>query len=152
MIWVMGSTLSVAYAHSLLMVAPGGAISAPFIAMIIIGFGYTICAASLWPSVAILVKESELGTAYGTMTSVQNTGLAIAPIVVGLITNDPNHPDYRYAELFFVACALVSFFLCILVAIIDRTGKKRLTISPSALKEAIELEKLEEFSYSPIIQ
>ena len=141
-IWVLGSTFAISYAHASLIVAPGGAFAAPIIAMIVIGLAYTVCAASLWPSVALLAKEKELGTAYGTMTSVQNTGLAIAPIIVGAITNDPNHPDYRYAELFFALCGFTAFLLTALLIFLDRRGAKKLTVSPEDLRQRLEEEKL----------
>ena len=139
--WILGSTFAMSYAHTLLSVAPEGATLAPLIAMIVIGMAYTVCAASLWPSVALLVKENELGTAYGTMTSVQNTGLALAPFIVGLITNDPNHPNYRYAELFFAGCGAISFTLCIVLIFLDFRGARKLTVSPQELRMKLEAER-----------
>ena len=48
-----------------------------------------MCAASLWPMVAIIVDLKQLGTAYGLMTALQNLGLAVAPLVIGpLVEND----------------------------------------------------------------
>ena len=38
----------------------------PFPVMIWLGVTYSLCAASLWPMVAIIVDLKQLGTAYGT--------------------------------------------------------------------------------------
>ena len=37
----------------------------------------------MWPSVAYVVEENKLGTAYGLMTLVQNVGLAGFNLVIG---------------------------------------------------------------------
>jgi len=147
--WILGSTFAASCAHSLIMVSPGGVYFAPVIAVIIIGFAYTFCAAALWPCVALLAKEKELGTAYGTMTSALNTGLSIAPFIVGLITNNPDHPNYRYAELFFVICGLISFSVTVILIILDRRGLRRLTGKPravlrSSIKELKDIEEIAE--------
>ena len=56
-----------------------------------------------------MVKESKLGTAYGFITSLQNGGLAVFPIIVGAITgkDDEAESQYFYVEVFF--CLLGAF-------------------------------------------
>ena len=44
----------------------------------------------MWPSVARLVEERQLGTAYGVMTAIQNLGLFAFPIFAGTITDSIN--------------------------------------------------------------
>ena len=46
-------------------------------------FSYSIYAAALWPSVALIVDEELCGTAYGVVTAIQNLGLAVVPLIVG---------------------------------------------------------------------
>jgi len=36
--------------------------------------------------VALIIDETRLGTAYGLMTALQNAGLALAPLVVGVLS------------------------------------------------------------------
>ena len=37
----------------------------PYIAMVVMGLGYSLLATALWPLPAFLVPENQLGTAYG---------------------------------------------------------------------------------------
>eukprot|EP00026_Physarum_polycephalum_P007484 Phypoly_transcript_07546.p1 GENE.Phypoly_transcript_07546~~Phypoly_transcript_07546.p1 ORF type:complete len:347 (+),score=24.74 Phypoly_transcript_07546:574-1614(+) len=53
------------------------------IAMALLGLSYSLCAASLWPCVPLLVVEERVGTAYAIMNSIQNGGLAVASVVAG---------------------------------------------------------------------
>ncbi|MBT8461591.1 MAG: MFS transporter, partial [Gemmatimonadetes bacterium] len=46
-----------------------------FIPMAIMGIAFSLVPAVMWPSVAYLVDEAKLGTAYGLMTMIQNIGL-----------------------------------------------------------------------------
>merc|ERR1712224_997337 len=57
----------------------------PFASMVWLGATYSVAAASIWPMVALIVDEDSLATAYGLMTAIQNLGLAVAPIISGLI-------------------------------------------------------------------
>ena len=50
----------------------------PTYIMIWMGVTYSVCAASLWPMVALIVSFQNLGSAYGLMTALQNLGLAVA--------------------------------------------------------------------------
>ena len=43
--------------------------------MAIMGIAFSLVPAVMWPSVAYLVEEAKLGTAYGLMTMIQNIGL-----------------------------------------------------------------------------
>ena len=40
------------------------------------GIAFSLIPAIMWPSVALIVDHSKLGTAYGLMTMIQNIGLA----------------------------------------------------------------------------
>jgi len=55
----------------------------PAVSMLCLGAVYTVFAGALWPAFALVVAEKQLGTAYGVATALQNTGLAITPLVVG---------------------------------------------------------------------
>ena len=55
--------------------------SIPF-TMVWMGVSYAMCAASLWPMVALVVPTRELGMAYGLMTALQNLGLEITKAVL----------------------------------------------------------------------
>mmetsp|Transcript_3565 Transcript_3565/g.10993 ORF Transcript_3565/g.10993 Transcript_3565/m.10993 type:complete len:159 (+) Transcript_3565:148-624(+) len=50
-----------------------------------LGLGYSCFAAVVWPSVPIVVQRSQVGTAYGLLTALQNCGLFLTPILVSMI-------------------------------------------------------------------
>ena len=47
-----------------------------YVPMAMMGVAFSLIPGVMWPSVAYLVEESKLGTAYGLMTLIQNIGLA----------------------------------------------------------------------------
>jgi len=51
--------------------------------MAMMGVAFSLIPAVMWPSVAYLVDQSKLGTAYGLMTMIQNIGLAGLNLLVG---------------------------------------------------------------------
>jgi len=53
------------------------------IPMAMMGLSFSLIPAVMWPSVAIIVDESKLGTAYGLMTMIQNIGLAGFNLMIG---------------------------------------------------------------------
>ncbi|MGD2085988.1 MAG: MFS transporter [Candidatus Aminicenantes bacterium] len=93
----------------------------PYIAMFIIGIGFSLVPAAMWPGVARIVEEKRLGTAYGIMTSIQNLGLFVFPIIAGAITDAVNKDitpemleqgatlDYTYTILMFAGLGLLGF-------------------------------------------
>ena len=62
----------------------------PFVPMAILGMAFSLVPAAMWPSVPLLVKEKQLGTAYGFMGLIQNIGLWGVPILIGKITEITN--------------------------------------------------------------
>jgi len=46
-----------------------------YIPMVMMGVAFSLIPAVMWPSVAYIVDQSKLGTAYGLMTMIQNIGL-----------------------------------------------------------------------------
>ena len=62
----------------------------PYVPMAMMGVAFSLVPALMWPSVAYIVDQSKLGTAYGLMTMIQNIGLAGLNLVVGW-ANDHGH-------------------------------------------------------------
>ncbi len=58
--------------------------------MAMMGIAFSLIPAIMWPSVAYLVDQSKLGTAYGLMTMIQNIGLAGFNLLIGW-ANDHSH-------------------------------------------------------------
>jgi MFS family permease len=61
-----------------------------YIPMAMMGVAFSLIPAVMWPSVAYIVDQSKLGTAYGLMTMIQNIGLAGLNLVIGW-ANDYGH-------------------------------------------------------------
>ncbi len=54
-----------------------------YVPMAMMGIAFSLIPAVMWPSVALIVDEAKLGTAYGLMTMIQNIGLAGLNFLVG---------------------------------------------------------------------
>ncbi|UCF64906.1 MAG: MFS transporter [bacterium] len=51
--------------------------------MTLMGIAFSLVPAAMWPSVALIVAEKKLGTAYGLMTMIQNIGLTSFNFLIG---------------------------------------------------------------------
>lgn len=54
-----------------------------YLPMAMMGIAFSLIPAVMWPSVAYVVEQSRLGTAYGLMTMIQNIGLAGFNLLIG---------------------------------------------------------------------
>jgi MFS family permease len=63
-----------------------------YVPMAMMGVAFSLIPAVMWPSVAYLVDQSKLGTAYGLMTMIQNIGFGGFNLVVGW-ANTYSHAD-----------------------------------------------------------
>jgi MFS family permease len=54
-----------------------------YVPMAMMGIAFSLIPAVMWPSVAYVVPEQKLGTAYGLMTLIQNIGLAGFNLLIG---------------------------------------------------------------------
>src|SRR5216684_695380 len=58
-----------------------------YVPMGMMGVAFSLIPAVMWPSVAYIVDQSKLGTAYGLMTMIQNIGLFGLNLVIGWANN-----------------------------------------------------------------
>ena len=58
-----------------------------WVTTVMIGVAFSLVPAVLWPSVAYLVDQNRLGTAYGLMTMLQNVGLTICNLAAGALND-----------------------------------------------------------------
>jgi predicted MFS family arabinose efflux permease len=63
-----------------------------YVPMAMMGVAFSLIPAVMWPSVAYIVDQSKLGTAYGLMTMIQNIGLFGLNLLVGWAN------EYRHAD------------------------------------------------------
>ena len=84
-----------------------------------LGVSFSLLPAVLWPTVVRYSPPEHLGTAYGTMTALQNAGLTVANLAAGYI-NDANHasaanPGGYTPMLWFFGLLSLTAFACTLV-------------------------------------
>jgi MFS family permease len=63
-----------------------------YVPMAMMGVAFSLIPAVMWPSVAYIVDQAKLGTAYGLMTMIQNIGLFGLNLLVGW-ANEHSHAD-----------------------------------------------------------
>ena len=84
--------------------------------MALLGFGYSLVPAALWPSLPKIVPEKALGTAFALTYWVQNLGLMLFKMVSGKIFDVSGNAGPVNAELMFVALAALSIVTALLLA------------------------------------
>jgi MFS family permease len=62
----------------------------PYVPMFILGIAFSLVPAAMWPSVAKIIDINRIGTAYGIMFSIQNIGLWLFPLIMGVILDKAN--------------------------------------------------------------
>lgn len=75
------------------------------IVMLLLGAVFALIPAVMWPSVAYIVDERRLGSAYAMMTLCQQLGWAIVPPIIGFLNDAyraaPENPDGYAAGMWF---------------------------------------------------
>lgn len=91
-----------------------------YIPMAMMGVAFSLIPAVMWPSVAYIVGQERLGTAYGLMTMIQNIGLAGFNLLIGW-TNDASgasaaHPEgYVPGMWIFTVLGILGVFFALLL-------------------------------------
>ena len=91
-----GATIMIIGAFILILVH--GVLSIPFLnawwlaagMVIILGIGFSLVPAAMWPSVPKIIPEKQLGTAYAVIFWIQNIGLWAIPLLLGVVLNATN--------------------------------------------------------------
>ncbi|XP_023663084.2 lysosomal dipeptide transporter MFSD1 isoform X1 [Paramormyrops kingsleyae] len=104
----------------------------PWIAMSLLGVSYSLLACALWPMVAYVVPEHQLGTAYGFMQSIQNLGLALISMAAGGILDSRG---YLFLEVFFCAFVCLALVAVVVLYFLNLIRGGELNLSPSARAE-----------------
>ena len=94
-----------------------------YLGLISLGIAFSLVPAAMWPSVAKIVPENRLGTAYSTMFTIQNWGLGSFFWGIGALLTFVNKGnieairageatyDYTIPIFILVACGVISIFL-----------------------------------------
>lgn len=91
-----------------------------YAAILVLGVSFSLVPAALWPSIPHLVDANYLGSAYSIIFLVQNFGLWLFPILVGVVLEATNPAefvilnggyDYTATMLLFSSCGIFAFIL-----------------------------------------
>jgi len=94
-----------------------------YLGLLSLGIAFSLVPAAMWPSVAKIVAENRLGTAYASMFTVQNWGLGLFFWGIGAVLDLANRKnlvairagemnyDYTVPISILVICGVVSIFL-----------------------------------------
>lgn len=98
----------------------------PIYAMVGMGVAYSMLASALWPMIALIIPEYQLGTAYGLAQSMQNLGLAVGVLFAGFIVDNAG---YLLLEMFFLACLSFTLMVTVVIWIYDSSTSGNLNMS-----------------------
>ncbi|WP_153641265.1 MFS transporter [Prolixibacter sp. NT017] len=58
--------------------------------VVILGIAFSLVPSAMWPSVPKIIPEKQLGTAYAVIFFIQNIGLMLIPLLLGVVLNSTN--------------------------------------------------------------
>ena len=105
--WMVLGAILALIAHLLLAFAPAGVPFWGYLAMVFLGFGYSLVPAALWPSVPKIVPDKVLGTTFALIYWVQNLGLLSFKWIAGVILGKPGNGPVT-VELMFVGLCVAA--------------------------------------------
>uniref|UniRef100_H3D5I9 Lysosomal dipeptide transporter MFSD1 n=1 Tax=Tetraodon nigroviridis TaxID=99883 RepID=H3D5I9_TETNG len=89
----------------------------PLVSTIWLGVTYSFAAASMWPSIPLVVPQATLGTAMGLATSIQMVGIGVSNLVVGQILGTKSRQRMMIFMLANTICCIVT---SVLLNLVDR--------------------------------
>jgi MFS family permease len=117
-----------------------------YLGLLSLGIAFSLVPAAMWPSVAKIVPENRLGTAYSSMFTVQNWGLGLFFWGIGAVLDLANKKDltairagemnYNYTIPIFILvfCGVISIFLAYKLKAADKKQGYGLEL-PSVMKK-----------------
>ncbi len=124
--WMLVGAALALTAHLMLAFAPSGIPFYGYLAMVFLGFGYSLVPAAMWPSVPKIVPDKVLGTAYSLIYWVQNLGLMSFKMFAGKILAAANldkgvsETGAVRVELMFLAVCVVALALALAINVYSR--------------------------------
>ncbi len=123
--WMIAGSLLVFISHLMIAFAPQGVAAYGYVSIAMLGVGYSLVPAALWPTVSKIVPEKNLGTAFSLIYWIQNMGMLTVPILVGLIFKNEvtvagdamqEQNAALYAEIIFITLSLLAIVVSIFYA------------------------------------
>ena len=123
-LWMIVGSALVLTSHFIITFAPQGEPVYAYLAIAMLGIGYSLVPSAMWPSVPKIIPEKNLGTAYSLIYWVQNMGMWAVPIYVGRIftreiTQAGNHAQEVsaaiHAEYVFIVLGIVAITVALML-------------------------------------
>ena len=116
--WMIAGSVLVFIAHIIIAFAPEGVSGFGYAGIAILGVGYSIVPAALWPTVSKIVPEKNLGTAYSLIYWIQNMGMLLVPVAVGFIFRNTESGKLAalHSEYVFLALCVLAIVVSLLYA------------------------------------
>ncbi len=123
-VWLIVGSLLVLVSHLIITFAPQGVPAYAYVAIALLGIGYSLVPSAMWPSVPKIIPDKNLGTAYSLIYWVQNLGMWAVPIYIGhiftqTITEAGNHTQEVaaaiHAEYIFILLGLIAIAVAVLL-------------------------------------
>ena len=86
--------------------------------VVVLGVSFSLVPAALWPSVPKIIDEKILGSAYCLIFWVQNIGLCLVPLLIGVTLQATG--GYLVPMLIFASFGVLAFFLTSILKIEDK--------------------------------
>ena len=114
--WMVVGAALVLASHLIITFAPQGVPMYAYIAIALLGIGYSLVPSAMWPSVPKIIPEKNLGTAYSLIYWIQNMGMWAVPIYIGKIfTNTITEAGNKAQE---ISAAIKAEYVFILLGIV----------------------------------
>ena len=101
--------------------------------IVVLGVSFSLVPAALWPSVPKIIDEKILGSAYCLIFWVQNIGLCLVPLLIGVVLQHTG--GYLMPMLIFSTFGVLAFILTFLLKVEDKNKGYHLE-EPNVKKEA----------------
>ena len=86
--------------------------------IVVLGVSFSLVPAALWPSVPKIIDEKILGSAYCLIFWVQNIGLCLVPLLIGVVLDKTG--GYLVPMLIFSSFGVLAFFFTFLLKLEDK--------------------------------
>ena len=110
-----------------------------YITILVLGSSFSLVPAALWPSVPKLVDSKIIGSAYALIFWIQNIGLWLFPMLIGMVldkTNpgvtDPTKYDYTWPMVIFASLGIAALLFGLYLKVVDK--KKHLGLEEPNIK------------------
>ena len=138
--WMVVGAGLVLISHLIITFAPQGEPVYAYVAIALLGIGYSLVPSAMWPSVPKIIPEKNLGTAYSLIYWVQNMGMWAVPIYIGYIFNSEITEAGNkaqeisaaiHAEYIFILLGLVAIFVAVMLLLASRRHPELKLDSPA---------------------